>query len=83
MSVNLETMTHDELLAYAQNLGKSTVGGFKVTEKGGISRYGLGRFPATFYLSQWEAIIADVVSGRLQSFIEANRPLLATKPVKA
>ena len=29
----------------------------KVSEKGGISLYGLGRFPITLYLEQWQKIL--------------------------
>ena len=29
---------------------------FKVSEKGGISVYGLGRFPVTLYVEQWERL---------------------------
>lgn len=30
---------------------------FKVSEKGGISVYGLGRFPVTLYVEQWNALL--------------------------
>ena len=30
---------------------------FKVGEKGALSMYGIGRFPATFYSSQWQRIL--------------------------
>lgn len=49
----------------------------KVTEKGGVSCYGLGRFPVTLYLSQWERLLA--AKDDIAAFIEANRALLATK----
>lgn len=50
---------------------------FKVTEKGGISMYGLGRFPASFYLSQWEFIMENLPG--LQEFIAANLTRLTTE----
>ena len=34
----------------------------KVTEKGGISVYGLGRFPVTLYPEQWDALAAFIPS---------------------
>lgn len=30
---------------------------FKVSEKGGVSVYGLGRFPVTLYIEQWTALL--------------------------
>lgn len=56
------------------------VGGMKITEKGGLSVYGLGRFPVTLYKSQWRALLgqADVIS----KFIEANDSKLAEKAAK-
>ena len=32
----------------------------KVSEKGGLSVYGLGRFPVTLYKSQWERLLGAV-----------------------
>lgn len=52
---------------------------FKVTDKGGLSVYGLGRFPTTLYRSQWERLLdADTVAA-LKAFMVANASLLATK----
>jgi hypothetical protein len=50
---------------------------FKVSEKGAISMYGLGRFPVTLYLEQWEAVLSHATE--LREFIEANRSRLKTK----
>lgn len=49
----------------------------KVTEKGGLSMYGLGRFPVTLYRSQWERLLAH--ADEVKAFIEANAGKLATK----
>ena len=38
---------------------KSSVIRFKVGDKGGLSMYGLGRFPVTLYLEQWERLLAS------------------------
>lgn len=52
----------------------------KVTgTNGAIAMYGLGRFPVTLYLSQWERVIEAIKSGQLDRFIEANRPALSVK----
>lgn len=50
---------------------------FKVSEKGAVSVYGLGRFPQTLYVGQWERLLAQV--DELKAFIEANRSALSVK----
>jgi hypothetical protein len=47
---------------------------FKVSPKGAVSVYGLGRFPLTLYLGQWERLIERISD--LQAFIAANHSLL-------
>jgi len=42
----------------------------KVSEKGGVSVYGLGRFPVTLYKEQWEKLL-DMVE-ELRAFIREN-----------
>ena len=37
---------------------------FKVSEKGALSVYGLGRFPVTLYRGQWERLIEAVPRSR-------------------
>ena len=54
---------------------------FKVGEKGGVSVYGLARFPTTLYGSQWERLLAK--SDELLKFIEANRANLSVKKAAA
>lgn len=49
----------------------------KVSEKGAISIYGLGRFPITLYRGQMERLIAHAPA--ITAFIEANATLLAVK----
>jgi hypothetical protein len=53
---------------------------FRVSEKGGVSVYGLGRFPVTLYVEQWDALLSAFP--QLRDFIEENRPALKTKDVK-
>lgn len=50
---------------------------FRVSEKGAVSVYGLGRFPVTLYQEQWDKLLAAVPD--LRSFIESNRALLKKK----
>lgn len=50
----------------------------KVSEKGALSVYGLGRFPVTLYAGQWERLLAQ--ADTIRAFMTANATLLATKP---
>jgi hypothetical protein len=50
---------------------------FKVGEKGGVSVYGLGRFPVTLYYEQWKRLL-DASEG-LRSFLEENKSKLKLK----
>jgi hypothetical protein len=50
---------------------------FRVSEKGAVSVYGLGRFPVTLYQEQWDKLLAHV--DELRQFIEANRGSLKKK----
>ena len=49
----------------------------KVSEKGGLSVYGLGRFPVTLYQEQWVKLLA--LSDEIKQFIEENKEKLKTK----
>ncbi len=49
----------------------------KVSQKGGVSVYGLGRFPVTLYKEQWEKLLD--ISDDIRAFIKENEPQLKTK----
>ena len=49
----------------------------RVSEKGGVSVYGLGRFPVTLYKEQWEKLLA--AAEQIQAFIRDNDHLLKKK----
>ena len=49
----------------------------KVSEKGGLSVYGMGRFPITLYKEQWLKLMD--MSDAIRSFIAANDAALKTK----
>jgi hypothetical protein len=49
----------------------------KVSEKGALSVYGLGRFPVTLYKSQWERLAKAMPT--IESFIAANEEGLKAK----
>jgi hypothetical protein len=49
----------------------------KVSEKGGVSVYGLGRFPVTLYKEQWTKLLD--MADDIRAFIRANEASLKTK----
>jgi hypothetical protein len=53
---------------------------FKVSDKGGLSVYGLGRFPVTLYKEQWLKLLA--LTDDLKAFIKENEARLKTKKGK-
>lgn len=50
----------------------------KVSEKGGVSVYGLGRFPITLYKEQWWKLLD--MAEQIRVFIAENEGSLKTKP---
>jgi hypothetical protein len=50
----------------------------KVSEKGGVSVYGLGRFPVTLYKEQWTKLLA--MADEIGAFIKEHDAELKTKP---
>ena len=75
--------TKEELLARIAELEKQTAGRkkgvleFRVGEKGGVSVYGLGRFPVTLYYEQWVRLL-DAAKD-LRAFLEENKHRLKLK----
>jgi len=75
--------TKEELLARIAELekqsGRKKSGKleFKVGEKGGVSVYGLGRFPVTLYYEQWIRLLDS--AGDLRVFLEENKGRLKLK----
>ena len=74
-------LTPEQMAARIKELeGKLAASGtlrFKVSEKGAVSVYGLGRFPVTLYLEQWHKLLSH--AEELRAFIEANKGQLKTK----
>ena len=50
---------------------------FRIGEKGGVSVYGLGRFPVTLYYEQWVRLLD--ASKDLREFLEENKHKLKLK----
>ena len=76
--------SYEELKARLQELEKqvdtkkrSGVMEFRVSEKGGVSVYGLGRFPVTLYYEQWTRLL-DATED-LRKFLEENKSKLKLK----
>jgi hypothetical protein len=67
--------TYEELKARLEELEKkgrrSGELDFKVGEKGGVSVYGLGRFPVTLYYEQWIRLLE--AGPKLREFLEENK----------
>jgi hypothetical protein len=62
---------------------KGSVGLYpKVSEKGGVSIYGLSRWPVTLYKEQWERLLSDEFLPVLKQFLKDNDAILKTKPAK-
>lgn len=51
----------------------------KVSEKGALSVYGLGRFPVTLYKSQWERFLKFIGTGAVEEFLIENADKLTDK----
>jgi hypothetical protein len=75
--------SYDELKARLAELEKQVAGKrsgnleFRVSEKGAVSVYGLGRFPVTLYYEQWTRLLDR--SDELRSFLEDNKSRLKLK----
>ena len=57
--------------------GAATGVTMKVSEKGGLSVYGMGRFPITLYKEQWLKLLD--MSADIRAFIAANQAQLKAK----
>jgi hypothetical protein len=74
--------TKEELMARIAELEKQVTKKtgrleFRVSEKGGASVYGLGRFPVTLYYEQWQRLLGAAED--LRSFLEENKGKLKLK----
>jgi hypothetical protein len=79
-------MSDEELKAELERLrnenaalkkGASTGICMKVSEKGAVSIYGMGRFPVTLFKEQWLKLLA--MSDDIRAFIATNEAKLKTK----
>lgn len=79
-------LTRDELIAKIAQMEKDIAEQkaasmaalkLKVSEKGGVSVYGLGRFPVTLYGSQWNRLLDS--ADTIRKFLVDNKEKLAVK----
>ena len=63
--------------AEAAGKGKTRGVSLKVSEKGALSVYGLGRFPVTLYMEQWLKLLD--LADDLRAFIKENEARLKKK----
>ena len=79
--------SYEELKAKVAELEKQVQGRkrgtieFKVSEMGGVSVYGLGRFPVTLYYEQWVRLLDHAEP--IREFLEANKSRLKMKDTEA
>jgi hypothetical protein len=71
--------SYEELLAEIARLKQASQASLKlkVSEKGAVSCYGLGRFPVTLYGGQWERLLD--AAEEIKAFIRDNASALSTK----
>jgi len=81
-----ESMSDEDLKAELERLrnenaalkkGAAAGVSMKVSEKGAVSIYGMGRFPVTLYKEQWLKLLD--MSDEIRAFIAANDARLKTK----
>ena len=79
-------MSDEELKAELERLRKENASlkkgaargvSMKVSEKGGLSVYGMGRFPVTLYKEQWLKLLD--LSDEIRTFIAAHDAELKSK----
>ena len=76
MQAELERLRAENEALKASNKRAGSIS-MKVSEKGAVSVYGLGRFPVTLYQEQWLKLLA--MADEIRQFIEENRARLKAK----
>jgi hypothetical protein len=72
----LERLRAENAALKASTIKRGSVS-LKVSEKGGVSVYGLGRFPVTLYKEQWAKLLD--LADEIRAFIKAHDKDLKTK----
>lgn len=76
MKAELERLRAENEALKNKKPGKGTLS-MKVSEKGALSIYGMGRFPVTLYKEQWIKLLS--ITEDIKKFIEENDDRLKTK----
>lgn len=74
LQAEIDALKAENARLKASKQGKLTL---KIGEKGGLSVYGMGRFPVSLYRGQWERLLGEKEA--ILAFIEANADKLAIK----
>ena len=74
MQAELERLRAENEALKAKTKGSTSI---RVSEKGGVSVYGLGRFPVTLYKEQWLKLLT--MADDIKQFIAENDSRLKTK----
>lgn len=70
--------TYEELQEQLEEMKKKEANlSFKVSDKGGVSVYGLGRFPVTLYYEQWQKLFDNIE--QLKTFVKDNKKKMKMK----
>ena len=75
LKAELERLRNEN--AALKNKGASSSVRMKVSEKGAVSIYGMGRFPVTLYKEQWLRLLD--MSAEIREFIASNEAQLKSK----
>ena len=82
--LNLGNLSKEQLVALVENLRASAPAPrsltCKVSEKGALCVYGLGRFPVTLYASQWNRLLDHADAIRAFAKRPENAARLTRKP---
>lgn len=76
MQKELDRLRAENAALKSQKPAKGTLS-MKVSEKGALSVYGMGRFPVTLYKEQWLKLLG--ISEEIKEFIDQNDERLKTK----
>lgn len=74
---DLNALSKEQLIALLAKANEPKRLTMKVSPKGGLSIYGLGRFPVTLYRGQWERLATAMPD--IKVFMAQNTALLTTK----
>ena len=77
LNAELERLRSENESLKAQSKAKPGQFSLKVSEKGGVSVYGLGRFPVTLYQEQWNKLLER--ADEVRDFIRAHEGQLKKK----